>query len=406
MLIYMTNFINSPMSKIFPKGLPFKKILGIQSSLRASFYAFITNKPWVSFFVLIGLLFAIVFIGYTLRAPQAVSEDAPLPAKKVALFSSEKDSLLLSIPAQVKKNSVLRITALVPGIVTNILVSPGQKVTPGQTLFTLTNDYGSGATALEKSIAQNNAALAENTAALDKKIQALEEKRIKNDDTLTKSAEAVELENLKKERDTRRYTLTNSRLNLALALKNDAFLQPKSSLGGTVTSIAVRRGQLVNAGDTLATFSANDTTATLEALLPPDTAWLIDPTQKAILHLPSGDQELTLIYLSKEETVSGFYSALFSLPQTASPALIDNHYVDIQIPLQNKTDTILLPLESIYQDTHSAWVMTLQDGTAHIQTITLGSIFGNYIEVTSGIDSHTPVILTRGLVEGEAVTTE
>ena len=374
--------------------------------LKNTFFAFIVKKPWVSFFVLILFLFAIVFVGYTLRTPKATPEETSLPAKKVSLFSRQKDSLFLSVPAQVKKDSVLRITALAPGIVSAILVSPGQKVLPGQTLFSLTNDYGSGASSIEKSIAQNNAQLAEDTAVLDKKIQALEETRIKKDDTLTKSAEAVSLENLKKERDSRRYALANSRLNLALALKNDAVFHPKSTLSGTITSISVRRGQLVNTGETLATFSAGSDTTTLEALLTPDTAWLINPTKKALFHLPTGDQELSLLYLSPEENTAGFYTAIFSLPSTLTSTLIDSHYVDIQIPLESKTDTILLPLESIYQDTHTAWVMTLDNGVAHAKTINLGSIFGNYIEVTSGIDSETTIILTRGLVEGEAVTTE
>ncbi|MCW1887936.1 MAG: biotin/lipoyl-binding protein [Candidatus Moranbacteria bacterium] len=391
------------MQKIFGKGFLLEKIPLFLNKTKAKFLHFLSEKPWVGFFVLLCFLFLIIFTGHTLRAPEETLETPSLQPKPVTLFSNESP-LLLTLPAQVKKDSVLQITALAPGIVSRVFVTPGQKVLAGQTLFSLTNDYGSGAASIEKNIAQNNAELAEEVSDLDKKIQSLEEVRIKKDDTLNKSNEAVSLERLQKEREIRRYTLVNSRLNLALALKNDAVFQPKSSLSGTVTSLLVRPGQFVNAGQALATFSANTDTLTLEVSLSPETAWLLDPNQKALLSLPEGDQELSLVYLSKEENSTGLYTAIFSVPNTKTSALVDNRYVDIRIPLKSKVaSATLLPLESIYQDTDSAWVMTLKDGVARAQEVTLGTIYGNYIEITSGLNTESSVILTRGLIEGEAV---
>ncbi len=394
------------MQKTFRKSPSFKNLFSFLSQLKIKLLRFISQKPWVSFFVLLCFLFLIIFIGHTLRAPEEDSLVVPPQPKTVTLFSNESP-LLLTVPAQVKKDSVLNITALTPGIVSRVFVTTGQKVAGGQTLFSLTNDYGSGATSIEKNIAQNEALLAEEVASLDKKIQSLEEMRIKKDDTLNKSSEAVSLERLKKEREVRRYTLQSSRLNLALALKNDAVFQPKSSLPGTVTSILVRPGQFVNAGQTLATFSANDNTVTLEASLSPETAWLLDAEQKAFLSLPEGNQELTLIYLSKEENANGLYSVIFSAPANLTTALINNRYIDIQIPLKSKEGaTTLLPLESIYQDTSSAWVMIAKDGKATLKTVTLGTVYGNYIEVISGVGREDAIILTRGIIQDESVTTK
>jgi multidrug efflux pump subunit AcrA (membrane-fusion protein) len=393
------------MQKTFKKSLSFKNISSFLSQAKDGFLHFISQKPWVSFFVLLCFLFLIIFIGHTLRAPEEASLVTPTQPKSVTLFSSESP-LLLTVPAQVKKDSVLNITALAPGIVSRVFVATGQKVAGGQTLFSLTNDYGSGATSIEKNIAQNEALLAEEVADLDKEIQSLEEIRIKKDDTLNKSSEAVGLERLKKEREIRRYTLQGSRLNLSLALKNDAVFQPKSSLPGTITSILVRPGQFVSAGQTLATFSANDNTVTLEASLSPETAWLLDTEQKALLSLPEGNQELTLIYLSKEENENGLYTATFSAPSNLTSTLINNRYRDIQISLKSKGDTTLLPLESIYQDTDSAWVMVAKDGKATPQSVTLGTVYGNYIEVVSGIESQDAIILTRGIIQDEPVTTK
>lgn len=376
------------------------------TNIRQKVVAVVAEKPWLSFFIVLVILFALIFVSYTLRQPEVLTDPAPLPPKKVVLFSPQESSINVTAPAQVKKDSILRIAALTPGIVSGIFIKPGQAVSAGRTLFTLTNDYGSGAASIEKAIAQNDAALAEEVAGLDKKIQALEERRIKRDDTLTGSAEDVALAELRKNRNVRNYTLTSSRLNLALALRSDAVLQPKSSLPGVITSIAVRRGQFVNAGDTLATLSASSTTATVEVLLSSDTASLIDPTKAATLITSDGTLSLTLVYLSTQENETGLYSALFSLPADASSKLIDGHYIDIHIALKSQTDTILLPLEAVSQSTQSAWVMVAENGQATAKTVTLGQIFGNYIEVTDGINPDSPIILSRGIIEGESITTE
>lgn len=368
--------------------------------------AFVAAKPWPTFVILLVILFGIIFTSYTLRAPEALPESTPLAPKKVSILSPDTGSLAITVPAQVKKDSIIRITALTPGIVSGIFVRPGQIVPQGRALFTLTNDYGSGASSIEKEIAKNDAALAEQVATLDKKIQTLDERRIKHDNTLSGSAEDVELATLRKDREVRRYTLTSSRLNLALALRNDAVLQPKSSLPGTITNIAVRRGQFVNQGDILATLNASGAEATLEASLSSDTAWLLDPTKNAELILPTGNIPLTLIYLANQESEDGLYKAIFGLPAESAQKLVDGHYTDIRIALESHDGSILLPLETISQDTKSAWVMVEENGIAHPHTVTLGNIFGNYIEVTSGITKDTHVILSRGIIEGEAVTTE
>ena len=375
-------------------------------NLRQKGSALITAKPWVSFFSLIVALFGVIFISYTLRTPEVPQESVPLPPKKVVLFSPQAGSIAVTVPAQVKKESILRITALTPGIVSGIFVRPGQVVPTGRLLFTLTNDYGSGSSAIEREIARNDAALAEEVAALDKKIQTLDERRIKHDSTLSGSAEDVELASLRKDREVRRYTLTSSRLNLALALRNDAVLQPKSSLPGIITNIAVRRGQFVNTGDVLATLNASGTNATVEALLSSDTAWLIDPTKEALLVTPSSTTPLTLVYLATQENETGLYSALFSLPADTAQKLTDGHYTDIRIALKSQTGSILLPLESVSQDAQSAWVMVEENGKAEAKTVTLGNIFGNYIEVVSGINPDSRIILSRGIISGEAIATE
>lgn len=364
------------------------------------------KAPWKSFFVFVALLFGAIYLGHTLRAPEAEPEKSAIAPKQVAIFKVGEANTALKVPAQIKKDSTIRITALTPGIVSAIWTRPGQKVTAGSTLFTLTNDYGSGSSQIEKRIAENDARLAAEVAGIDKDIQALEPRRIKRDPELTETEEDIALENLKKEKEIRKTTLENSRLNLELALRNDAVLRPKSGFAGTITSIAVRPGQFVSAGETLATLSAVGQASTLEALLPSETAWLLDPTKPASLGINGQTFPLTPLYLATQENEIGLYSAVFSLPTEAAALLTNDRYTDISVMLQSREGRVLLPLDSIFQDNNRAWVMAEEDGLVRSKSVTLGNIFGNYAEVQEGIAPGTHVILSRGLIEGEAVKTE
>lgn len=364
------------------------------------------KAPWKSFFVFIALLFGAIYLGHTMRAPEPEPEKAAAAPKQVTLFKVGEASASLKVPAQIKKGSTIRITALTPGIVSAIWVRPGQKIAAGSALFTLTNDYGSGSSEIEKRIAQNDARLAAEVAAIDKDIQALEPRRIERDPELTGTEEDIALQNLKKEKEIRQTTLANSRLNLELALLNDAVLHPKSGFAGTVTSIAVRPGQFVSAGETLATISAAGQDSTLEALLPSETAWLLDPTKPASLAINGQTFLIDPLYLATQENEIGLYSAVFSLPADAAALLTNDRYTDISVMLQSREGRVLLPLDSIFQDNNRAWVMAEEDGVVRSKAVTLGNIFGNYAEVKEGIAPGTNVILSRGLIEGETVKAE
>lgn len=72
------------------------------------------------------ILFAIIFVSHFLRTPEVVPEETILPAKKVTLFTPQNDSIRLTVPAEIKKNSIITVRALTSGVVSGISVSPGQ----------------------------------------------------------------------------------------------------------------------------------------------------------------------------------------------------------------------------------------------------------------------------------------
>ncbi|MEK7494331.1 MAG: hypothetical protein AAB615_00495 [Patescibacteria group bacterium] len=366
-----------------------------------------THYPIVSFFVLLALLFAIIALTHFLRTPNPEEEAVAGEQKTSAVFTLGSDGATLSVPAEIRKEGVIRIVALSPGIVTNIYTTTGKKVSAGQVLFELTNDYQSGVSSLERQVAQNTATLTADLARTDKRIFELEEKKAKNDDTLTNTEEDIELENLKKDRETRKTTLMNNELNLQIALRNDALLKPKTLTSGVIETVKVRRGEFVTAGTTLATIKGSKDSTTLEALVSRKTLSLFDPSQPSVLEIDGEKTELSPLYFSQEETGDGLYSILFALPENILARVTNGEFVHVTLPLKSlESDTALVPIDAIFQDDGRAWVLVAEGSTATVKEVTLGSIYGSFAEIKSGLESNASVILNRAVLPGDTLTIE
>lgn len=372
--------------------------------VRAKTVFLLTRKPTVSFFLLLIILFGIIALGNFLRAPKQEGAVAEVEKKETAVFVPLSDTPTLKTPAQVTKEGLVQIVALTPGIVSRVSTSVGKQVYPGQILVSLTTDYNSGKANLEKAVAANNAKLTEDLARIDKRIFQLEEKRIRHNAFLSSTEEDIELKRLKKDRASRRTTLANNPLQLQIAQLSDAILKPKTFVAGVVQSIEVQPGDFVMAGQTLVTLHSSKGIATIEALVSQKTAQLFDPTKETILHL--GDEKITLLptYFSQQETVNGLYSILFTLSQSIENKIVDGEYLSIELPLRAVSlDTLLLPIDAVFQDSETASVLVEENNKAVSKIITLGNTFGSFVEITKGLEKDARVILNHAVIEGDEV---
>lgn len=383
----------------------FKHISSILKKGYSNTLETVTRRPVAGFFILLLVLFGLIALGHYMRTPKDTGERTAAEKKETAVFIPHTDTARLKVPAQVKKENVIQIVALSPGIVSHIYTSVGRTVSAGQTLFNTTADYGSGRALIEKNIATNNAKLTEDLAKIDKRIFQLEEKRIKNNSLLSSTEEDVELARLKKDRATRQNTLTNNPLELQAARLSDAVLKPRSFAVGTVESIRVRTGDFVSTGTVLATIRAPRGATTLEALVSRKTALLFDPTKEAILRLEDETLNLLPTYFSQEETVNGLYSILFTLSDSARSKIVNGEYLSIELPLRasNPEDT-LIPIDAIFQENDSASVLVEENGKAVSKEVTLGNIYGSFALITSGIARDARVILSRAVIASDEIT--
>ncbi|MEI9966734.1 MAG: hypothetical protein WDN67_03820 [Candidatus Moraniibacteriota bacterium] len=323
--------------------------------------------------------------------------------KASAAYTPEEGGRI-KVSAEVKKSGRTELVSLTPGIVTSILVKPGQTVGTGQTLVTLSNDYQGGTAALERQIAQNNAALAEKTDDYQGKNIDLGKKEARNDDVLSDRQEDIQLNTLRIQDEERKVALKNTRLQLDIANRNESVLRPKAVSQSTVEQIHVRIGQFVSAGAPLATLTASKENITAEILIPFETALFFNPTKEALVSISGKQVALLPTFFSTSENQDGLYSVLFTLPAELAGSVSDGSFLEISLPLDSQeTDGILVPLDALFQDQARAWTFVEENGHAKSQEVTLGSVYGNFALVTSGLDKTSRILLNRNLLDGEAV---
>jgi multidrug efflux pump subunit AcrA (membrane-fusion protein) len=363
----------------------------------------IEQYPIISFFVLLALLFGIIGVSFVLRTPEVISPENTSEAKVSPLFVPETDPAFITVPAKAKKETIVNVVALAPGIVSTLLVTPGRAVTSGQTLLVLTNDYQGGSAELSKSLASENARLTLELAKIDKDITALKEKQTKRDSSLSNTEEDIALAELEKDRATRKSSLSQSALSLQLSTQSDAVLKPKTFVSGIVTSLRVKRGDLVTAGQVLATIMSPKGATTLEVLLDADNARFFAPHSEARLQI--GDETITLLptYFAASENENGLYSILFALSPEMASKVINGDYLRIELPLAS-SDSLLIPIDALYQDEAKATVLVLENDIATPRTVTLGTLHGSYAEIKSGLSPADQVLLSRSVIAGDRVT--
>lgn len=385
----------------------FKKIADFFRALFGKASAFLGRRPIVSFFALIAILFGLIAFGTYLRTPKS-QEQAPEAEKKATrIFDTAADTALLTVPAEVKKEGVVQITALTPGVVSRIFTTPGRTVVSGQVLFEITDDYRSGTARLRQEIAINDDVLAKKIVEIDEKIYDLSRKQVRkqNDQGLIDHREeSIELNRLKKDRETLKNTVENTRLNREVAERNESVLRPKTFVTGTIEHIRVQPGDLVTTGDVLATVRTVRGATTLEAMVSHDTAALFDPTEPARLTLATGQVDLVPTFFSSEETADGLYSILFALSETLRQNVTDGEFLRIGLPLRSPDQSALLPIDAIFQDDKNAWVLVEENGQAVTKEVRLGALYGSYAEVTSGLEPGARVILNRSVIAGDGIT--
>ncbi len=201
----------------------------------------------------------------------------------------------------------------------------------------------------------------------------------------------------------------SSRIQYNIALVSAALMQPASPFNGTVERVMVSVGQSVNPGTVLAVVSSDNPKATLSLLVPQEIAQNISRATPSILHIGNKTVSLVPSYVSTVATKSLLYSVLYTLPPEYVSKVTNNSFVSIEAPIGYADTTAsvpFVPIDAVFQSQNASYLFIVKGNKAVSKQVQLGSVYGSYVEVSSGIKNGDKIILNRSVVAGEKIEIE
>ncbi len=197
-----------------------------------------------------------------------------------------------------------------------------------------------------------------------------------------------------------------SQLQYNLDLVNESLMYPVSPFGGIVERVYVYPGQSVTPGTPLFEILGDNTSATVEVDLPEGLAKSISRLEPSVLTF--NDQIVTEqpLFVSTEAVDNQLLVALYAVPSNLVSKVSDGSYIGVQIPVgYAKTDAAIpfIPLDSIYQSDQESFVFVVKDNHAQSKVVSLGQVYGGFVEIKNGLSTGDQIILNRNLISGDAV---
>lgn len=114
---------------------------------------FIQKRPFTAFFIGLGILFIIIFLGSTVFKTRTPQQSTKVTAKNVEVYRIG-EAPRITVQAEVTKNGVINIVSQTPGIVSSINTNEGDMVEKGKVLISLSSNYqGGNAFSLQRQLA-------------------------------------------------------------------------------------------------------------------------------------------------------------------------------------------------------------------------------------------------------------
>lgn len=199
-------------------------------------------------------------------------------------------------------------------------------------------------------------------------------------------------------------------LQSELAQVNADTMLPASPVDGVVERVFVHVGELVNPGTELAIVTAKEDSAQTIAVVnvPQEIAQDISKLEPSDLYLNGKSYQIKPYYISTDATDGLLYSVFYTIPSEKNNLVTDGQYVSVDIPVGtvNSGSTVpFIPIDAVYQTQDSNYVLLAVNGTAASRKVTLGNVFGSFVEVTSGLYSGDQVITDRNVIAGDKIST-
>ncbi len=202
-----------------------------------------------------------------------------------------------------------------------------------------------------------------------------------------------------------------ARLNLLIAQITESLMFPASPCNGVIDRIYPQFGTVVNPGQPLASIRCDTNATNLVVLVPKDVVEHISRFEQSVI--TRKDQSISLLprYISQEPTDGTLYAVLFDIPQEFTDKLGEDEIVSVHIPVGNPrslSSIPYIPIDAVFQTQRSSIVYVATQSTegqwtASGRVVTLGQVFGSFVEIVKGINAEDQIIVTRNVIAGDEV---
>jgi RND family efflux transporter MFP subunit len=336
-----------------------------------------------------------------------------VPNVRVAAVRAGDSKITVSLPATTTAFEAANIFARTNGYIEKRYVDIGDRVKAGALLVDIT------APELDHQIAQAQATLAQIQATL-RQTQA---SRDLADVTNARDSKLVKQGWLTLQQgDNDRLTLQAQQAAVGVALSNiaaqeaqirileqeKAYQRVVAPFDGVITQRAIDNGSLVTSGSTFMYTLMHPDVIRTQVFVPQDEAFGVGPGVDAVVRVPeipgrSFPGKVTRI-ASALQPGSRTLLTEIDVPNPDG-ALSPGIYCTVELLIPRKTPSLIIPADAVVFDQNGLHVAVVENGTAHLQKITIARDFGTEVEVHDGVKPGDLVILNPmiNLTEGSKV---
>jgi RND family efflux transporter MFP subunit len=187
-----------------------------------------------------------------------------------------------------------------------------------------------------------------------------------------------------------------------------AYQRVVAPFDGVVTQRAIDNGSLVQSGSTFMFTLMHADVIRTQVFIPQDEAFGVGPGVDAVVHVPE----------IPDRTFPGKVTRIASALQPGSRTLLTEIdvpnpdgalspgiYCTVELFVPRKTPSMIIPADAVVFDQNGLHVAVVENGTAHMQKITIARDLGTEVEVHDGVKPGDQVILNPmvNLAEGNKV---
>jgi len=181
-----------------------------------------------------------------------------------------------------------------------------------------------------------------------------------------------------------------------------SYLQVVAPFDGVVTQRNIDVGSLVQADATSGTFlftMMHSDVMRIQAYVPQDQAFGLAPGDEGVVHVPEMPKRKFPGKVTRiaDALQPGTRTLLIEIDvPNPDGALTPGIYCTVELRVPRRTPSFIVPADAVIFNQYGLHVAAVQNGTVHMQEITIARDLGRQVEVLTGVENGEKVILNPG----------